>query len=285
MINNIYNSDRNAVNMQKIRNRIVYYQFSSFQKYSPGLRHLITTRIRGYSQKPYDTLNIGLHVGDKKDDVVRNRKLVCQTLGYDVDSMIAMQQSHTANVRVIDGHYKGRGAREWEDGIENTDAIVTDSKDIILSGMAADCSLNILYEPVKRVLAVCHSGWKGIVSGILRNTISEMVKTFNCRREYIRVGIGPVICSKCYEVGDDLIDAMECSFPSGIDSILSKTEKGSRSINLVNALHIQLCDEGIKPGHIELSNICNACRIDEFYSYRNENGITGRFGLFAVLSY
>lgn len=271
--------------MQRIRDRIVYYQFSSFQVYSPGLRHLITTRISGYSQKPYDTLNIGLHVGDKKDDVLRNRKLVCQTMGYEVDSMIAMQQSHTANVRVIDAHYKGRGAREWEDGIENTDALVTDSKDIILSGMAADCSLNILYDPVKRVLGVCHSGWKGTVSGVLRNTISEMVKTFNCRREYIRVGIGPVICSKCYEVGDDLIEAMKDSFPSSFGGILSKTRQGSWSISLVNALYMQLCGEGIKPGHIELSNICNACKIDEFYSYRNENRTTGRFGLFAVLNY
>jgi YfiH family protein len=270
--------------MHKIRDSIVYYQFSSFQKYSPELKHLFTTRMTGYSKKPYDTLNIGLHVGDRSYDVIRNRDLVCQALGYSIDSMIAMKQSHTANVKVIDSRYKGRGAREWEDGIENTDGIVTDLKNIILSGMAADCSLNILYDPLKRVLAVCHSGWKGIVSGVLRNTISEMVKTFTCKRENIQVGIGPTICDKCYEVGDELIDAMEDSFPHRIDEILSKTRKGSRSINIVKALHVQLCDEGIKARHIELSNICNACKVDEFYSYRHENRITGRFGLFAVLN-
>lgn len=270
--------------MQKIRDRIVYYQFSSFQKYSPGLRHLITTRMSGYSQKPYDTLNIGLHVGDNRDDVIKNRDLVCRALGYSIDSMVAMQQSHTANVKVIDNRFEGRGAREWGDGIENTDGIVTDSKDIILSGMAADCSLNMLYDPVEKVLALCHSGWKGVVSGVLKNTVSEMVKTFTCKRENIQVGIGPTICEKCYEVGDDLIEAMEYSFPHSIDIILSKTRKGSRSINIVKALHLQLCEAGIKQGHIELSNICNACTVDEFYSYRNENRITGRFGLFAVLN-
>jgi YfiH family protein len=150
--------------------------------------------------------------------------------------------------------------------------------------MAADCSLNIFYDPVKKVLAVSHSGWKGIVSRVLPNTIFKMVKTFACKRENIQVGIGPTICEKCYEVGDELIEKIEASFPDSMDQILSKTRKGSRSINIVKALHIQLCDEGIKPGHIELSNLCNACRMGDFFSYRNENKTTGRFGLFAVLS-
>ncbi len=103
--------------MEKIRDRIVYYQFLSFQKYSSKLKHLIPTRLSGYSKRPYDTLNIGLHVGDKRKDVIKNRELVCRTLGYTIDPMVAMQQSHTANVRVIDDNYKGRGSREWEDGI------------------------------------------------------------------------------------------------------------------------------------------------------------------------
>ena len=95
--------------MQKIRDRIVYYQFLSFQKYCPELRHLLTTRMSGFSKKPYDSLNIGLHVGDKRDDVIRNRELVCQTLGSNIDSMVAMQQSHSANVKVIDERYMGLG--------------------------------------------------------------------------------------------------------------------------------------------------------------------------------
>ena len=67
-----------------------------------------------------------MELGDKRDDVIRNRELVCQTLGSNIDSMVAMQQSHSANVKVIDECYKGKGAREWEDGIENTDGIWTE---------------------------------------------------------------------------------------------------------------------------------------------------------------
>jgi YfiH family protein len=238
----------------------------------------------GYSQKPYHSLNMAFHVGDESERVIRNRERVCRTLGYSIDSMIAMQQKHTGNIRIIDRSFMGRGAREWEDGIENTDGIVTDSKGLVLAGMAADCSLNMLYDPAGKVLAVVHCGWKGVVSSVLRNTISAMVHAFRCKRENILVGIGPTICEKCYEVGDNLIAAIEKAFPRRMDTILSKTIKGRRSVNIVKALQMQLCDEGVLNSHIEISHLCNACRVDEFFSYRIENKNTGRFGLFAVLN-
>ncbi|MGA1790350.1 MAG: peptidoglycan editing factor PgeF [bacterium] len=269
--------------MKRIRNRIVRYQFTSLQRYLPDLRHFITTRMSGFSQKPYDTLNVGLHVGDDPANVRKNRSLVCRELGFGIDSMVAMQQSHSANIAIIEDEDKGRGALQREDGIEDTDGIVTNSKNIILSAMAADCSLNILYDPVKRVLALTHSGWKGIVSGVLKNTISAMVRSFGCHRGDILVGIGPTICERCFEVGDDLIDSMEKIFQHRMDAILSETRKGIQSINMIRALSMQLRDEGIQSDHIEVSDMCNACRTEEFFSYRMENKVTGRFGLFAVL--
>jgi YfiH family protein len=271
------------IRMKRIRNRIVCYQFTSFQRYLPDLRHFITTRMSGFSQKPYDTLNVGLHVGDDPANVIKNRSLVCRELGSGIDSMVAMQQTHSGNIAIIEEEDKGRGARQREDGIENTDGMVTDSKNIILSAMAADCSLNILYDPVKRVLALTHSGWKGIVAGVLKNTVSVMVRDFACHRRDILVGIGPTICERCFEVGDDLIDAMEKTFPNRMDAILSETRKGIQSINMIKALSMQLCDEGIESDHIEVSDMCNACRTEDFFSYRMEDKITGRFGLFAVL--
>ena len=270
--------------MQKVQSHIKYYQFSSFQRLAPGLKHLVTTRLAGYSQPPYDSLNVGLHVGDKPDDVIRNRKLVCRELGYGLDAIVTMQQSHTANVRIVDCNHKGRGGCKWEDGIEETDGMVTCEKDMILTAMAADCSVNLIYDPVKRVLAVAHSGWKGLASGVLRHTIYTMVNTFSCDRKHIQVGIGPTICAKCYEVGDNVIEAIEHAFPGRKDQVIAKTRKDTPSIDIVKALHLQLCDEGISKDYIEASHLCPACHVEEFYSYRAENKVTGRFGLFAVLS-
>jgi len=155
---------------------------------------------------------------------------------------------------------------------------------VIILGMAADCSLNLIYDPAKRVLAVAHSGWKGVVSSVLRKTIDMMVNTFSCDRRDIQVGIGPTICPVCYEVGDAVIEAIDYAFPGRKDRILLRTRKGKPSIDIVSALHMQLRDEGISDDHIEASHLCPACHIEEFYSYRAENKVTGRFGLFAVLS-
>ena len=68
-----------------------------------------------------------------------------------------------------------------------------------------------------------------------------------------------------------------------MDAILSETRKGIQSIDMIKALSMQLCDAGIESDHIEVSDMCNACRTEEFFSYRMENKETGRFGLFAVL--
>ncbi|MGA1844273.1 MAG: peptidoglycan editing factor PgeF [bacterium] len=269
--------------MKRIQTRFAYYQFLSLQDHAGGLRHLVTTRIGGCSKTPYNTLNLGLHVGDAAGDVIGNRELVCAEIGYPLDAMVAMQQSHGARVRVIDAPDKGRGAREWGDGIEDTDGMITGTPHVILAGMSADCGVSLLYDPNERVIGVVHSGWKGIVSGVLRNAVGTMVDVFCCRRDDILACIAPTVCERCYEVGEDLVAAFEGAFPGRIDSLLAKTEKGSRSINMVQAMRMQFGDEGILQDRIEAAPLCTACRSDEFYSYRREHKETGRFGLFAVL--
>ena len=111
--------------MRKFINDIVYYQFFIFEEFYPELKHIVTTRIGGYSKKPYNALNLSFNVGDSYEDTIRNRGLVCNKLGYMIDSIVAMRQSHGANVRVIDAADKGRGSRKWEDGIANTDGMIT----------------------------------------------------------------------------------------------------------------------------------------------------------------
>lgn len=265
-----------------IENNIIYYQFSILNVYHPNLKHVITTRIGGYSQKPYNSLNIGIHTGDRTFDVIKNRELVCNILGYSIESMVVMKQNHTGNVSIVDLSFKGRGARRWEDGIDNTDGIITNSKGLILSSMSADCSTIIAYDPVKRVLSLAHSGWRGVLLDIIKNMLAKMEEYFHSNRKDIIVGIGPTICKRCYEVGDSIISLFKNRFSSNNDSIISYFNKGWR-LDIVTALKTQLLQEGILNYNIEISNLCNLCNIKEFYSYRGENKITGRTGILAVL--
>ncbi|MGA1870018.1 MAG: peptidoglycan editing factor PgeF [bacterium] len=269
--------------MRKIVDNIVYYQFLLFEKYSREVKHLYTTRIGGYSQKPYNSLNLGLHVGDSHTDVVKNRDLACSTLGHPLDSLVAMQQSHGSNTKVINSSYKGRGARNWEDGICRIDGMITDSKKLVLLAMSADCSVIMFYDPHKKVLALAHSGWKGIAKGIIRNVIDIMEKRFSCERNHILVGIGPTICEKCYEIGGDVGKLFKDIFPFNRDTIFSRSIHGAKSLNLIKALELQLMQEGIARNNIETANLCTSCNSGEFFSYRRDNKNTGRIGMLAVL--
>jgi YfiH family protein len=262
---------------------LVYYQFPLFEQYHPRLRHIITTRIGGYSKRPYDTLNVGLHVGDNVEDVIKNREIVCKKLGYTLDSVVAMQQVHGANVKVIDYSFKGRGARRLEDAIEDTDGLITNSRRLVLLTVAADCSMGMFYDPVQEVLALAHSGWDGVISGVFRNVVVTIEKDFHCKREDILVGVGPTICGRCYEISDDVVKIFQDKFLHDKDKIISTSVNGGKTLDIVKALELQLLAEGIDANHIELSNLCTACNTKEFYSYRVEKGNTGRTGIFAVL--
>ncbi|MGA1825919.1 MAG: peptidoglycan editing factor PgeF [bacterium] len=269
--------------MKKIIDDIVYYQFLLFEAYSAELKHLVTTRLGGYSKKPYNSLNIGFHVGDSHANVLKNRKLVCNKLGYALDSMVSMQQSHGANIKVLDSAYKGRGARNWEDGIANVDGVITNNRELVLLSMSADCGMSMFYDPGKKVLALAHSGWRGIAKGVVRNIIETMETIFSCERSEILVGIGPTICERCYEIGSEIRAIFEQTFPFDKQRIFSKSSNGSQSLNIVKSLELQLLAEGIKPNHIETSNLCNSCESEEFFSYRRDNKKTGRMGIFAVI--
>ncbi|MFN3467148.1 MAG: peptidoglycan editing factor PgeF [Candidatus Brocadiales bacterium] len=269
--------------MKKIEDGLVYYQFSYFERYYPRLRHVITTRIGGYSKRPFDTLNVGSHVGDDIEDVIKNRDLVCKKLGYTVDSIVAMKQSHGANVKAVDSSFKGRGARRWGDGIDDTDGIVTASRELILFTTAADCSMGMFYDPTQRVLALAHSGWSGVISGIFNKIVVTMERDFHCERKDILVGIGPTICGKCYEIGDETVKMFQDKFPHYLGKIISTSREGGRALDIVKALELQLLEEGIGPDHIEVSGLCTACNTKEFYSYRLEKKDTGRLGIFAVM--
>lgn len=233
---------------------------------------------------PYDSLNVALHVGDRNENVISNRDKVCKEIGYSIDSLVAMQHAHSANVHVISDSEKGKGAKDWSDGLPNTDSIVTNMKDVILFSATADCSVSIFFDPKKSVLGICHAGWKGVRDNIIINTISVMENKFKCNREDIIVGIGPAICDKCYDLKEEVADGFEKQFSVKSDNILRKGADGKRYLQISKAIEVQLISSGIKRDHIEDSRLCTSCMINEFYSYKKENQITGRTGIFAVLT-
>jgi len=143
--------------------------------------------------------------------------------------------------------------------------------------MVADCVPVILFDPVKKVSAVIHAGWRGTVKHITSNTVKTMTDRFGCDPADIIAGIGPSIGPCCYEVGEEVRTVVEQSFGTTRDYLVTKNHSDKPHFDLWYANHKQLTDSGVKPENIETSELCTRCNSQIFYSSRADKGITGRF--------
>ncbi|WP_442603781.1 peptidoglycan editing factor PgeF [Paenibacillus sp. KN14-4R] len=242
-----------------------------------------TSRIGGVSQAPFDSLNCGLHVQDLSEDVVRNRELVASALSISPDTCTYAEQVHGCDVVIVTGSDKGKGHSSREDAIQAVDGLVTNETGICLCMMYADCVPLFFWDPVKRVIALSHAGWKGSVLDIAGVTVDKMRSAFDCQPEDIQAVVGPSIGGCCYEVDDRIADRVKIHFEPlrkigiGTDGILQEiVDTGKYMLNLQLFNQAMLLKAGILSTHIEVSGLCTSCHTELFFSHRKEGGQTGR---------
>ena len=238
------------------------------------LVHFITIRNGGVSLPPYHSLNLGLHTADNPDHVLANRSMLAKATGINEGKFLYCSQVHSGDVKIIDSESVINGVLK---AIPQTDASVTSIPGICLMVMVADCVPVLLYDPIKRVSAVIHAGWRGTVHQITSNTIRNMVGHFGCDPADILAGIGPSIGPCCYEVGEDVREFVTQSFGTTEGYLIQKNHSSKPHFDLWYANHKQLTDHGVKPDNIETSELCTRCHSDIFFSSRASGGITGRF--------
>ncbi len=244
-------------------------EFGKFRKYDSELFHAITDRYGGVSQKPYDSLNLALHVGDDVKNVLENRISVSERYGFSIKNLIFMDQVHGDNVVVIEHAMDNR--------IADCDALITNERKITLMVIVADCSPILFFDPVKRVIGVAHAVINGTLLRIAQKTVLKMQEAFCCEMSDIMIGLGASIQSCCYEVGKDLADIASKNFGEGF--IMIEDEKYYLDLQALN--RAQLLELGIKEENIETSSTCTACD-ENYFSYRRE-GETGRFAGFIMM--
>jgi YfiH family protein len=265
------------------------------------LVHAVFTRQGGVSRPPYASLNLGHSVGDDPAAVDANHNRVYQALGLSRSQSVTCHLTHSADVFVVTaahrGHVVGQG-----------DGMVTADQGVFLSMRFADCAPILLHDPVRGAVGLAHAGWRGTVKNVAGAAVHTMVRELGCFPENITAVIGPAIGPCCYEVGEDVIQAVQMSFASGAGlegipgppspklggAVQMSFASGTglegdvgRLFNRYNGRHAyfdlweanrqQLIAAGV--GRIVTSGICTACRTDQFFSHRAERGRTGRFGV------
>ncbi len=254
------------------QNELRYYSFDIF---SNAVRQGIFTRRGGVSSAPWHSLNLGGSVGDDPAHVAENRTRAFRAMGCEPDSVPDVWLVHGTDIVYADG------APRLDQPLVKADIIFTDNPNVSLFMRFGDCVPILLHDPQKKVIGIIHAGWLGTVRGVVQAAVEGMQSHYGCKPENIIAGIGPSIGVDHYEVGADVISQFQEKFMQDADQML-QTRNGVTFLDLWIANAIQLKNAGVE--QIQISGICTACRVDDWFSHRAEKGKTGRFGALMKLA-
>lgn len=247
-------------------NNLTYYTFDSLRD-SGNVIHAISTRHGGVSPAPFDTLNLSQAAGDTAANVVKNIEHLHNALALE-SAAVTASQAQADRIAVVNASHHGRR-------VQNVDALLTDKPGVPLMLCYADCVPIFLYDPMHRAIGVVHAGWRGTVSKIAAKSARAMGDAFGTRPRDLVACIGPSIGPCCYRIGDDVIERVRAALDDA-DQVLVAQPSGAKHFDLWQANAEQLREMGVE--QIEIAEICTADHTDEFYSWRAENKVTGRFG-------
>ncbi len=223
------------------------------------VRRVVTTRAGGASRPPYDTFNLGDHVGDDAGDVFANRERLAAELGLAEDRLAWMEQVHGRTATVVDGSETFAA--------EATDALVTAEAGLALVVLVADCVPLMLADVEAGVVAAVHAGRVGARVGVVPAAV-EAMRSLGAEPARTEALLGPAICGDCYEVPADMAADVEKHVPGSA----CKTRKGTPGLDLRAGLWRQLADLGV--GKIGVDPRCTN-EDKTLFSFRRD-GTTGR---------
>lgn len=196
-------------------------------------------------------------------------------------------QTHTCNVRIITSPTTDR------EELRDVDALITAMPDFAIGVRTADCVPVLLFDPVKRVCAAIHAGWRGTVGRIPQSTISQMQQSFGTSPSNIFAAIGPSIGPESFQVGEEVVEEFRAAdFPMHLihsyrgvpsleqivdaDGMTRKSMEGGHHLDLWAANHWLLTECGVPLEQIQVAGICTFENAHRFYSARHDGNLKTR---------
>ena len=253
-----------------------------------GLRHGFSTRKGGVSKEHLSSLNLGFNLGDEREKVLENFRILGSLFEAKPEDFVLTQQTHSINVLRVGKEDRGKGIFR-ERNYTDVDALITNEEGVILTAFSADCVPILFYDKGHRAIASCHSGWRGTHGRILARVIEAMQREFSSKPEEIYIAIGPSICKNCYEVSEDVGEAFLEAFPALREetknaSPIERVSEEKFHIDLWELNRIIALEAFIPPENISISGYCTMERPDLFFSHRYSQGKRGVQGAFISLN-
>jgi hypothetical protein len=279
-----------------VRSRIEVVRAPAFDRF-PWLTYGFSTRTGGVSSayapgSRAGELNLGFTASDSHENILENRRRFLDALGARPDSaLVTLKQVHSSVVRRVD--------RRDADRVLRGDGLMTDEPGVLLAIQTADCIPVLVADTKKKAVAAFHAGWRGTLKRIVENGVGRMRTEFGSRPEDLIAAIGPGIALCCYAVGEEVRSEFASQFAyapelfrelSESDPIREKypllflTARAPGHSNLGPQLHLdlmeanrrQLVDAGLGPESIAVIGHCTRCQCNRYFSWRAEQGFTGR---------
>lgn len=222
------------------------------------MAHGFFTRKGGVSHGIYGSLNCGPGSKDQAEDVSENRARTMRDLGVAPDKLRTIYQVHSADVVVI---------KDEPDMPEKpkADAMVTNVPGVALGILTADCVPILFADPTHRVIGAAHSGWKGALADIGKNTVEAMIQ-LGASRSNIHAAVGPAIAQPSYEVGPEFPARFLKNDPESARYFTPSVNSGHHMFNLKEFVRDRLVETGI--GHVDMLANDTCAEEELFYSYR-----------------
>ena len=264
-------SNENVIYVEK--EGIQYLQFRKLLKYSDIITH-------GYSlgiDKNFRTARANKQKLPEQEakKAIKDYENLGKCIDIKLNKMVKPNQAHTDKIQIVEKHILENEPDFNLEVYDKTDGLITNKKDIALATTNADCILLLFFDPVNKVIANVHSGWRGTIQRISVKTVQKMVDKFNCKPENIICCICPSIRKCHFEVENDVKEIFEKEFKDlkieqNNDIMEKQKDKEKWNIDTVLINKILLKQEGLKQENIIDSGICSVCNSDLIHSYRVE---------------
>lgn len=238
--------------------------------YSPlltrhGFRHAFFTRRGGFSKGPYASLNFSFSVGDDASDVDRNLRAAAHSLDLSVSRLYFLSQVHGNHCVELTAEADQRSVVFTEG-----DALVSGETNVGCGVRTADCIPVLIADPVTGRVGAAHAGWRGLVAGVLEQTV-QRVAASDIRR--LVAAVGPHIETTAFEVSEDVATELRSASP-GVDPVVRDFEKPH--VNLRRVAEAQLLSLGLQPENVDHVSGCTFTDSARFFSFRRDGKASGR---------
>ena len=260
---------------------VPYLTYNSLSEIS-FINHAFSTRLGGVSQGEFSSMNMAFNRGDDPDAVTENYRRICESAGFEFESLTASAQDHHTVVRAVTRENRGVGIYKPRD-MESVDAIMTNETGVTLVTYYADCTPLFFVDTGNKAIALAHAGWRGTVGRIGEKVIKEMGERYGTKPENIVAAIGPAISVCCYEVDLPCAEHFLALKDLQTEKFVFPKQDGKFMIDLLETNRQILAAAGVRNENITVSDLCTNCNSDLLWSHRATKGHRGTMSAFLCL--